>query len=121
MTSLGMARSLGAQENLDYRRRTRQYKYLMMSRQSPSFAMDPPQLPDMPLAFPMSTHRVASIPLNRRHFLPATRDSVSNKQYPCSYCLRRPGAHEHFKQCSRCHRVAYCSKACQKTSWPCHK
>jgi len=36
----------------------------------------------------------------------------------CSYC---GSASENLKHCTRCKRVSYCSRSCQKSDWPTHK
>ncbi|KAE9407222.1 hypothetical protein BT96DRAFT_1014319 [Gymnopus androsaceus JB14] len=35
----------------------------------------------------------------------------------CSWCFQPSGAHITLKKCSLCHRVSYCSPACQKKDW----
>jgi hypothetical protein len=53
----------------------------------------------------------------------ATRENAP-KRFPyladCARC-RAPGGGGELKRCSRCRMVRYCSAACQREDWPCHR
>jgi len=61
------------------------------------------------------------IELSRRTFRNAEAGPVRNKSAVCNYCSAAPNSGQHFSVCKQCHRVAYCSVACQKAAWDLHK
>ncbi|KAJ7723812.1 hypothetical protein B0H16DRAFT_1597999 [Mycena metata] len=54
-------------------------------------------------------------------FTPASVGDTFYKLNECLGCLKKPSGKKSFPVCSKCQEASFCSKECQKKTWPVHK